>query len=47
MECSVQNDGKTLQGLGVTVTDEEWDSSTKKMGRKKGKKNRSVAIHTR
>ena len=38
MECSVQNDGKTLQGLGVTVTDEEWDSSTKRMGRKKGKK---------
>ena len=35
----LQNDGKTLQGLCVTITQEEWDSYTKRMNKKKRPKN--------
>ena len=46
MECSLRNDGKTFQGSSVSVTEEEWDSSTKRMGRKKVlKKQRCSSPH--
>lgn len=36
MKCLLRNDDETLQGPCLTVKREEWDSSTKRMNRKKG-----------
>ena len=42
-ECPVGDNGKALQEPGVTVTQEEWDSSNKKM---KGKLSKNVCKST-
>ena len=40
MECPLQNDGEALQGPFVTVTQEEWDSSTEIVNDKQREKKR-------
>ena len=38
VECPLWNDGETLQGPCVTVTQEEWDTLDEKMNDKRTKK---------
>ena len=46
VECPLRNDGETLQGACVTVKQEERGGSSKRMNRKKGKRKKSMTVHT-